>query len=186
MSTVADVKLLTIDEFLQLPADDLPTELVRGKVVKMNPPYGYHGYVCANLVRIIGNFVDESRLGRIFTCDSGIVTHRNPDSLRGADVSFVSYSRFPAGPMPQKGYLDAVPELVFEVLSPSDRWGEILAKTSEYLTAGVTVVCLVDPKTATAMVYRGEDFPQTFDNGDILTIPDVLPGFQVPVRQIFN
>ena len=79
-----------------------------------------------------------------------------------------------------------MPDLVFEVLSTSDRWADVLAKMTEYLNAGVTVVCIVDPKSLTVMVYRGDELPQTFDNGDILTIPDVLPGFQVPVRQFFE
>ena len=62
----------------------------------------------------------------------------------------------------------------------------MLAKVTEYLNAGVLVICVLDPKMTTAILFRPEELPQTFDNGDILTIPDVLPGFQVPVRQLFE
>src|SRR5262249_17022218 len=116
---------------------------------------------------------------------SGVVTERDPDSMRGADVAFYSYSRIPKGPFPQHAYLTVVPELVFEVFSPSDRWPKVLAKVAEYLNAGVTVVCVVDPDSQTVQVYR-DALPQTLHGDDELTIPDVLPGFRTPVRRFFE
>ena len=70
------------------------------------------------------------------------------DSVRGGDVVFYSYTRLPRGPIPE-GYLEVVPELVFEVRSPSDRWAKITAKVGEYLDAGVLVACVLDPAKAT-------------------------------------
>ena len=158
MSTVTEEKLMTIEEFVQLPHDGLLMELVLGKVIKMNLPYPYHGFVAGNIALLVGTFAKTNQLARMWTGDSGIITHRNPDTLRGADVAFISYRRLPAYscPFPQGRYLDVVPDLVFEVLSPSDRWADVLEKMAEYLTAGVTVVCLVDPKSLTVMVYRGD------------------------------
>jgi Uma2 family endonuclease len=76
--------------------------------------------------------------------------------------------------------------LVVEVRSPSERWGELFAKIGEYLQAGVRVVIALDPATATASVYRPDELPQIFHNGDALVVPDVLPGFLVPVLRLFE
>ena len=73
---------------------------------------------------------------------------------------------------------------MFEVRSPTDRTSDILRRVSEYLNAGVTVVVVLDPALECATVYRQtDDFPQRMHNGDELTLPDVLPGFAVPVRR---
>ena len=73
-----------------------------------------HGYYCGNICRILGNHVAANGLGRVMTNDSGIVTEREPDSVRGADVAFYSFTRLPRGLLPE-GYLEVSPELVFEV-----------------------------------------------------------------------
>jgi Uma2 family endonuclease len=100
-------------------------------------------------------------------------------------VAFYSYQRVPRGPLP-RGYLSVVPELVFEVRSPFDRWPGVLAKVSEYLDAGVSVVCVLDQVSETAMVFRTEEFPQTLEGDDELHLPDVLGEFRVAVRRFFE
>ena len=82
--------LLTAEEYLQLPDRGVPTELVRGKVVEMNVPTPRHGQICAKVARIVGHYADEHGLGHVLTNDSGVLTERDPDTLRGADVAFYS------------------------------------------------------------------------------------------------
>src|SRR5437764_7481537 len=123
--------LLTAEEYASLADDGQPTELVRGRVVPVNVGTPRHGEICVTIVRILGRFLDENPLGRLVSNDSGVVTERDPDTVRGADVAFYSYTRVPRGPIPE-GYLQVVPELVFEVRSPTDRWGQIFAKVGEY------------------------------------------------------
>ena len=101
------------------------------------------------------------------------------------DVGFYSYSRVPRGPLP-RGYLAVVPELVFEVRLPTDRWSRILAKVGEYLEAGVTLVCVLDEQTQTARVYRQEEPEQVFTSEQELTLPEVVPDFRVAVRRFFE
>ena len=120
------------------------------------------------------------------TNDSGVVTERAPDTLRGADVCYYSYSRLPAGPLPRDSYFAVMPDLVFEVRSPSDRRSKVLGKVTEYLTAGVTAVCVVNPETETAIVFRDNQDPEAFAAAAEMTLPDVLPGFRVPLRQFFE
>src|SRR3712207_2813725 len=119
--------LLTVEEYPALPDNGRPNELVRGRVVPMNMPAPRHGEICVKVVRILGRFLDENDIGRLVSNDSGVITERDPDTVRGADVAFYSYQRVPRGPLPRH-YLRVAPELVFEVRSPSDRWSQILAK----------------------------------------------------------
>ena len=151
----------------------------------MNLPAPRHGQICAKVVRLIGNFADENHLGHVVSNDSGVRTERGPDTVRGGDVAFYSYARIPSGPLPQ-GYLPVVPELIFEVRSPTDRWSAILAKVAEYLSAGVTVVCVLDQTTERCHVYRNEEEMQTFSSDRELTLPDVLPELHLPVRRFFE
>ena len=188
MTTVAvatDEKLMTAAEFWALPDSDRPMELVRGRIESMNMPGPRHGQVCGRTDRIIGNFVDQHDLGHVLTCDSGVLTEHDPDTVRGMDVCFYSYSRLPKGPLPAR-YVDVVPELIVEVRSPDDRWSRILKKISEYLEAGVTAVCVLDPKTETARVYSADETEQTLNADEELTFPNILPGFTVPVRRFFE
>jgi Uma2 family endonuclease len=185
MSVVTQQRLLTAAEFRLLPNDGRPRELVRGRVVLLNVPAPRHGEICAKVVRIVGNFVDEQRLGRVVCNDSGVVTEHDPDTVRGPDVSYYSFSRVPPGPLPQ-GYLDIVPELVFEVLSPGDRWRETLNRVGELLEAGVTAVCVLNQTRETCQVFRSDESVQVFTADQELTLPDVLPGFQVVVRRFFE
>jgi Uma2 family endonuclease len=126
MSGPVAERLLTAQEYLQLPDGGVPTELVRGKVVEMNVPTPRHGQICAKVARIVGHYADEHGLGHLLTNDSGVLTERDPDTVRGADVAFYSCARVPRGKIPP-GYLDAVPELVFEIRSPTDKWRRALA-----------------------------------------------------------
>ena len=110
---------------------------------------------------------------------------RGPDTVRGSDILFISYGRLPKGEVPD-GLLDVVPELVFEVRSPSDLWTDMIAKMLEYLAAGVSVVVILDPKTKSASVFRPDDRPDIFEATDTLIVADVLPGFAIPVRTFFE
>ncbi len=185
-ATADPPRLLTAEEYAALPADGRLTELVRGVVIHMNPPYPFHGFVCGKIDRLVGNFVDGAALGRVLPNDSGVVTERGPDTVRGADICFYSFARLPAGPMPEDEYLAVVPELVFEVQSPSDRRARILQKVVEYLDAGVTAVVVVNPQTRSATVYRDDRDEEMIPADGELTLPDVLPGFRVAVRQFFE
>src|SRR2546423_10867670 len=97
--------LLTAEDFARLPSDDRPRELVRGRVVRMNPPYTFHGYVSSNIAGILREFVRAHRLGRVVGDGGGVITERNPDTVRGPDASYFSFQRLPPDAMPKKGYV---------------------------------------------------------------------------------
>ena len=179
------VALLTAEEYAALPDDGRPTELVRGVVVPMNMPYPRHGEICVRTIELLLQHLATHPIGRLVSNDSGVVTQRSPDTVRGADVAFYSYARTPQGPLP-RGYLRIMPELVFEVRSPGDRWQRIHEKIGEYLEAGVTLVCVLDQQTETAHVYHADQPPREVRRDEELTLPEVLPDFRVPVRRFFE
>ncbi|MCC7419236.1 MAG: Uma2 family endonuclease [Planctomycetaceae bacterium] len=182
---LAPQRLLTIEEYALLPDDGYRTELVRGKVVEMPPATSRHGEVCGTTGWILTSFARDQDRGRVLTNDSGIITRRNPDSLRGADVAFYSYARLPKGPIPE-GYLQVAPEIVFEVKSPDDRWTDIIEKVGEYLAAGVLAVCVLEPAKSVACVYRSDEATQTFTVDQTLELPEPLADFRIPVARFFE
>ena len=176
-------QLLTAEQYFALP-DVGPSELVRGEIVMMTPPGARHGWLCAEIARLLSNFVSEHDLGYVLTNDSGVVTTRRPDSVRGADVSYYSYSRLPKGELP-RGYPEQSPELVFEVLSPTNVWKEMLEKVSEYLNADVLRVCVLDPDSKTLVVYYPDRPEISLSGEEELTLPEILPGFVLPLTTLF-
>jgi Uma2 family endonuclease len=177
-------RLLTAEEYGQLPDDGRRTELLRGVVVELAIPFPRHGEICSKIARAICGFADERRLGHVLTNNSGLITRRGPDTVRGPDVAFYSFARVPPGRLPWE-YLTAVPELVFEARSPGDRWRAVFDKVNEYLKAGVGIVCVVDDPTERALVFDDDGIhPLTRD--DALEFPKLLPGFSVPVWRLFE
>ncbi len=180
----APVPLMTAAEFAQRHGGDC-VELVKGQVRGVPRPYPKHGKICYRFSFVLGQYLENHDLGRVMTNDSFVQTQSNPDTIRGADVCFYSYERLPKGKVPD-GLLPVVPDLVVEAWSRSERWTELFGKVVEYLKAGVRVVIVLDEPTATASVYRPDELQQLFHNGDALVVPDVLPGFTVPVQRLFE
>ena len=93
--------LLTIEDYAHLPDNGQPTELVRGRIVTMDPPVPRHGQICNKVGRILGDFAEKD-LGHVLNNDSGVVTEHDPDTVRGADIAFYSYPKVPKGPLPRR------------------------------------------------------------------------------------
>jgi len=176
---------ITAEEYARLPDRGVPTELVRGEVIEMNMPFPRHGQVCVNIAFLLRDFLKGRNLGHVISNDAGIITERDPDTVRGGDVWFVSYQKVPKGPLPND-YLSFPPDIVFEVLSKDDRWPRVYAKVAEYLDVGVPVVCVVDPRNETVRLYFPEEPEVTLTAADDLEFPNQLPGFSVLVQQLFE
>lgn len=177
--------LLTAEQFAERPDPGYPEELVKGRVVPLAVPKPRHGQICGKANRIFGNHAEDRDIGQVLSNDAGVITERGPDTVRGADLAFYSFTRLPKGPLPD-GYLDIAPDLIVEVLSPTDRWPKVLAKVAEYLDAGTTVVIVLDDKRRLAHVYRADGSIRLLTADDELTIPDVLGDFSVRVGRFFE
>jgi len=180
-SAATATRLLTGDDLLRLPDDGRDYELVRGELIEMPPPGGSHGDRQSCLAQLLRNFNDEAELGTVLT-ESGFYLRRDPDTVRGPDVMFISKEKLDPN-LEVEGYFEVVPDLVVEVISPSDRHSDVMAKVDEYLAAGVRAIWLVDSRRHAVTIYPGA---QTLHETDTLTGGEVLPGFQTPVWRIFR
>lgn len=183
MSAIAE-KLITAEEYLKLAPTDRPSELVRGRIVVLNPPHTAHGYGVGHFLWLLNSYVRQHDLGRVTTADGGVVTEHDPDTVRGADVAFYSHQRVPRGPLLQ-AYWPA-PELAVEVRSTTDRWKTLVKKAGEYLEAGVLNVVIIEPERQTVHVYSPDRETQILTIEQTLTLPESLCGFSLPVREIFE
>ena len=175
---------LTGDELMRMPQLD-PCELVAGRVVPMTPTNPTHGRIEANVAAALKHFVRTQNLGVVMAGEVGVFTTRNPDTVRAPDVLFLSHER-DARRVRRQGFLDVAPELTVEILSPTDRPDQMRRKLEEYFAAGVLQVWVIDPASRTVHVDRGRGEPQPLATGAVLTGGHVLPGFRLPVDDIFE
>jgi Uma2 family endonuclease len=183
MSTVTQ-KLITAEEFARMPSppDGSRQELIQGVVVTMPPPGGVHGGCCSRIDRRLGAYVESNNLGHVCVNDTGFITERNPDTVRGADVAFWSRERLAELP---SGYVEVLPDLVVEVVSPGDHFNRVQRKLAHYLKSGVPLVWIVDPDDRSVSVYRQREPVQILGEADTLSGGEVVPGFACRVADLF-
>jgi Uma2 family endonuclease len=175
---------MTVEEFFKQHGSESNVELVRGQVVRYPMPRVRHGVVCLAAGSTVREFVRANKLGRVMGNDTLIRT--GPETTRGADVAYLSYAKLPTDQRSPEGICEIPPDLVIEVRSPTDLWTQLFGKVHEYLEIGVPIVVILDPATESASVYRPDARQQIFEKDQTLTIPGVLPGFEVPVAQFFE
>lgn len=179
---------LTAEEYADQPRhDDVPTELIRGEVVEMTRPVATHGVLCFELAVMLRGWSspDEDRLV-VATNDTGFVTGRSPDTVRGPDIIAIKKSRLPDGRPPDAWFESPAPDLCVEVMSPSNTWEEMLQKAAEFMTAGVQEVWILDPTSRCIWGVHVETGPFRADIGDRVEGRDILPGFALRVADIFE
>ena len=184
MSIAAPPRLLTIEEFITLHENDR-VELVRGVVVDKGMPTPLHGLVCLNMAGHIFMYLHSNDIGKAMTNDSFMRTNQAEKTVRGPDIMYYSYQRLPKGTLLPK-IMETPADLVVEVKSPTDRLSALNHKATEYIEAGVRVAIILDPDKAAATIFRENELPQTLHNGDMLTVPEVLPGFEVMLAKLFT
>lgn len=190
-------RLYTADELWDLshrPANaGRRLELSEGRLIIMSPAGWKHGALASKLLRIIGDFAEVQQLGMTTAAETGYILHRqtapddkNKDVVRAPDVGFITARRLPANldDLPD-GYVPFAPDLAVEVVSPGDEAAEIRKKVQEYLRYGTRLVWLFDPKARTVEVHtRGGAVTLGVDG--VLEGGDVLPGFRLPLKDLFS
>jgi Uma2 family endonuclease len=119
----------------------------------------------------------------VVTAETGFQIAHDPDTVRAPDVAFVRADRVPSGGV--EAFFEGPPDLAVEVISPIDRARDVAAKAQNWLEAGCATVWVVDPKRRTVAVYRSPKEVDTLSSADTLVAADVLPGFCVPVGDLF-
>jgi len=164
------------------PEDEHVTELVRGTVVREPRPGRAHARVQFELARRLGNWVEERGSGEILG-ESGFILSDDPPIVRGPDVAVVLSP--PSGDDEPGGWIRGAPDVAIEVLSPSDTSSVMQQKTLEYLEAGAARVWIVDPEANTVTVYRPDGSAALLRAPQRLDGEDVLPGFSLPLGELF-
>lgn len=181
---MAITKLMTADDLMQLPDDGNRYDLIEGVLHTMSPAGWDHGVIASALHLLISQFVRDHHLGVTLIAETGFLLAREPDTVMAPDTAFIRADRVPPREL-QRGFAPVVPDLVMEVRSPSDRQHEIMTKIDVYLSAGVAMVWFVEPDKRQLTVFCPGQAPQIFDRNDVLDGGDVLPGFQLPLQEVF-
>lgn len=181
-------RLMTADELLRLPKDtpagDRLYELDAGRLVVREPPGAQHAMVQSKLAILLGTHVRRRRLGIVFG-ETGVWIARDPDTVKGPDLSFVRAGRLPGGVAPA-GYLTIPPDLAVEIRSPNDRKGKEEARVAALLGAGVRLVWHVEPGQRRATIHASGVVPEPIGEDGVLDGRDVVPGFTCRLRDALD
>lgn len=182
-STIIEPQLISGEELWEM-GDIGPCELIEGRIVMTSPTNAEHGFIEVNIVHALKSYIKRKKLGWVLTGEVGVYTRRNPDTVRGADMAFISKERLLG--RPHKKYIEVSPELVVEIFPPTESRKNIRDKVREYLSIGAEQVWVVDPGSRTVAVNRPGLEAQTLSIEDILKGEGVLEGFKMKVRDIFE
>lgn len=150
----------------------------------MSPSGRKHGRIAARLAWRLGQYVEANGLGEIAIAEAGFLIAHNPDTVLVPDVGFISTERA-ASANDNEIYWPFAPNLAVEVVSPSDRPGEVKEKVHTWLDTGTRMVIIIDPRKQLVTVYRTLTDVAVLTVNDELTGGDVVPGWAMPVSALF-
>ena len=174
---------MTAEELLEMPDDGFRYELIHGELKKMAPAGRFHGRSAAKLCWSLLDHVEKNGLGEVYAAETGF--RLGPDHVRAPDASFISNEKV-AQIGDADGYLRCAPDLAIEVISPSDRYTEVAEKVAEWLDAGALAVVVGDRRRRTVSVHRSDSDVTIFTDTDTIEVDDVVPGWRMPVTEIFE
>jgi len=174
---------LSLQEFLALPESNDRYELVEGQLQpKMSPKYK-HANIQGRLYRLIDDWCELRQWGRV-CLEWGVVLQRlGVDWVPVPDLTYVSYMRLPKA-WEEDEPCPVVPELVIEIISPGQTFGDLTNKATDYLQAGVDRVWVVDPKAQAVTIFRNDGLPQTVKPDGSIN-DSLLPELELPVSRLF-
>ena len=185
MTTSAPPRLMTAAELLELPDDHFYRyELKKGVLICMAPAAYRPGKVGAKVVRLLGNYVEAHPIGDDGATETGFVLESDPDTVRAPDAWFVRAERTPAADA-EDSFYEGAPDLAVKIVSPSDRFNDVIEKAREYMTAGTVLYWGIDPKVRTALVFNANGTYAFLNENGVLDGGDLLPGLRIPLRELF-
>lgn len=146
----------------------------------------WHGRVMTRVSKFLDNWLDQQPVprGSVLSGEAGVRLTRDPDTTVGVDVIYVS-AEVAARSSDDTTIIDGAPVLAVEILSPNDTQDQINDKLDEYLAAGVLLVWIIDPRRRTVTIYRPDQEPVLVNVHQELSGEPHLPGFRVPVAELF-
>ena len=121
--------------------------------------------------------VREKQLGKLFGAETGFLIGRDPDTVRAPDIAFISSENLPEQD-PSEAYWPGAPDLAVEVLSPSDKTGDVDEKIECWLDAGVQLLWVVDSKLRNVTSYRSMTDVIIQTSADELDGGHIVPGYR--------
>jgi len=182
---MALTRLLTSEDLYQMGDAAERFELIAGVLRETEPMGGRHGEIQFELHGPLYLYLRDRRIGRVYTEGTHFLILRDPDVVLMPDIAFVRTDRLPPDGA-RDGIMPLAPDLVIEVLSPSNRMTEMSEKISLYQRAGVPLIWLVHPRTRSVTVYATGRAPRILHESDTLDGEDILPGFSLPVADLFQ
>ena len=169
-------------ERLQARYPDYQMELVNGEVIVMSPSGLESDEVAAEIIRLLGNWVRPRKLGRVTASSAGFILPNASGDVRAPDASFIRADRLR---QTTSQYAQIVPDLIFEVRSQNDTLKKLRQKIQQFLELGTQVGVLADPRTRTLEVYRPGKDRVVLHDGDVFTVPELLPGWGLSIAEIW-
>ncbi|MSU48877.1 MAG: Uma2 family endonuclease [Opitutus sp.] len=176
------VKVWTDEELMALPKDGCKRELLQGEIIK-SPAGSEHGIISVAVCAELRAHARRHQLGAVFDSSTGF--RLTPDDLLSPDAAFVSRDRLVAMKRIPRGFFPGAPDLVVEVLSPSDTIEYVHEKLTRYFAHGTRLVWVINPVERNALVYRTPEADRLLRVTDALDGEDVLPGFRLPLAELF-
>jgi Uma2 family endonuclease len=162
--------------------DDERLELMRGRVVRESAPGGVHGRVLLALLSVLVPHVRARSLGLVLV-ETGVRYPGEPATVRRPDIGFIAASRLPS--VTPLSFWEVIPDLMIEILSPTDRRGAVQDKIASDLDAGVRQVWILDPRKRCIIIHTSGGAPRVVADDDTLDAGDVVAGFVLRVRDLF-
>lgn len=159
---------------------DYQLELVDGKIIIMGPSDIVSSEIGAELVSLLRNWVKPRKLGRVFESSGGFILPNS--NVTAPDVSFVTADRLKQS---KRYFAELVPDLVVEIKSQSDRLKPLREKIQSFIELGAKVGILIDPDKRTVTIYTPTAEPVVLRDGDMISIPELLPGWEIAVTELW-
>lgn len=173
--------LLSWGAFEQLPDDGMHLEILEGELITLPPPKSGHSIIAANAAALLWPLQDQG-LGRVFG-EAGYKLSENPATWIQPDVSFLKMGRVHA--TDPDGYFLGAPELAVEIVSPSETARTLNRKVDTLLASGSLAVWVVYADERKVRVFLPDGTSHRLGPDDLLTLPELLPGWEAPVAKLF-
>lgn len=182
MSIVSAIAPLTLEEFLALPETDVTYELKDGQAIPKMSPKFFHSSITGAIYLFLSQWCQDR--GRIGIEWAVILTRNGKNWVPVPDLTYVSFERLSADWMKDEA-CPVAPELVIEIISPGQSFGDLAEKATDYLKAGVLRVWIVDTQARSITIFYPATAPQTLRGTTVIT-DSLLERLELTPQQIFQ
>lgn len=179
---------LTDESFYQLCRNNPDVKFERtatGELVIMSPVGGEGGQREADLITDLNLWNRQAKLGVVFSSSAGFKLPNGAD--RYPDAAWIRQDRWDAlTPEQRRTFPPIAPDFVIELRSETDDLETLRAKMQEYLSNGVVLGWLINPKAQQVEIYRQGQPVETLTSPECLSDKSLLPGFSLELNRIFD